>query len=139
MVYLFDKLEEFKEKFQHLLVHEKKILALDNLSQSVPFNHMDYLVLIKKCLKNGFLSPEENSFLVYLVGKYFSDKNFLDWTHRTHWLKGEMRRLSRENKPAKTVMQQDLFNWSKLREQTLSAKMPAMPLASQSPQRQARV
>ena len=138
MAYLFDNLEEFTEKFQHLLVHEKKIVALDNLSQAVPFKHMDYLLLIKRCVKNGFLSEEENSFLVYLVGKYFSDKNFLDWTHRTKWLKGEMRRLSTEN-PQRTPMQQDLFNWNKLKEQQSKIAVPMTVPTPKPLQRYARM
>jgi hypothetical protein len=126
MTYLFDRLEEFREKFDHLIVHKKKILALDNLSQAVPFQHNDYLILIKKCVKHGFLSPEETSFLVYLVGKYFGDKNFLDWSHRTPWLKTEMRRLSRQTQKIMQV-QQDLFNWSKLRDEHLVACTPSAP------------
>jgi len=136
MPYLFDKIEDFREKFQHLYVHKKKLLALDNLSQTIPFQHNDYLVLIKRCMREGFLSPEENSFLVYLIGKYFSDKNFLDWTHRTKWLKGEMRRLSKAN-PTRSPIQQDLFNWNKLREQIKPAT-PVMPIPKPV-QRYARV
>lgn len=138
MSYLFDKLENFREKFQHLHVHKKKLLALDNLSQAVPFQHNDYLILIKRCMRSGFLTQEENSFLTYLVGKYFSDKNFIDWTHRTPWLKQEIRRLSHAN-PKRTPMQQDLFNWNKLQEQVRSAA-PAMPLNIPKPvQRYARM
>lgn len=119
MTYLFDKLEEFREKFEHYYVSKKKILALDNLSQAVPFHHNEYLVLIKKCLKDGFLSKEETSFLVYLVGKYFKDKNFLDWAHQTKWLRAEMRRVAFDSKKV-TPVQQDLFNWNKMREQAVA-------------------
>lgn len=138
MSYLFDKLEDFREKFQHLYVHKKKVLALDNLSQAVPFQHNDYLILIKRCMRRGFLSAEENSFLVYLVGKYFGDKNFLDWTHRTKWLKSEMRRLATPIRK-QTSIQQDLFKWGKLREQHLSLTKPVMPLTPKPMQRHARM
>lgn len=137
MHYLFDKLDDFREKFKHLYVHKKKVLALENLSQAVEFKHNDYLILIKRCMRQGFLTQEENSFLVYLVGKYFSDKNFIDWTHRTPWLKQEIRRLSREN-PKRTPVQQDMFNWSKMQEQARSAT-PVMPLTPKPAQRYARV
>lgn len=138
MAYLFDKLEDFREKFQHLYVHKKKVLALENLSQAVVIQHNDYLILIKRCMREGFLSAEENSFLVYLVAKYFSDKNFLDWTHRTPWLKQEMRRLSRAN-PKRTPMQQDLFNWNKMQDQQRTLTTPLMPISAPVAQRQARV
>lgn len=138
MRYLFDKLEEFRDKFQHLYVHKKKVLALENLSQAVVFQHNDYLLLIKRCMRDGFLTVEENKFLVYLVGKYFSDRNFLDWTHRTPWLKQEMRRLSRAN-PKRTPVQQDLFNWNKLRDQHLRLTTPMIPVTTALAQRSARV
>ena len=120
MTYLFDKLEEFREKFEHYYISKKKILALDNLSQAVEFKHTHYLFLIKRCLRDGFLSKEETNFLVYLVGKYFVDKNFLDWSHQTRWLKREMRRVAIASKKISPV-QQDLFNWNKMREQHLTS------------------
>lgn len=138
MAYLFNKLDEFREKFQHLYVHKKKVLALENLSQAVAFQHNDYLILIKRCMRAGFLSAEENSFLVYLVGKYFGDKNFLDWTHRTPWLKREMRRLAAPTIKL-TPVQQDLFNWNKLREQHVKLSTPMMPSTPKPMQRYARV
>jgi len=138
MAKINDTLEGFKEKFQHLLVHKKKLLALDNISQAVPFQHNDYLILIKRCLRDGFLGPEESSFLVYLVGKYFSDKNFLDWSHQTKWLKTEMRRLARENKKFNTV-QMDIFNWSKMKEQHVRLTMPITTVTNTDVKRQVRV
>lgn len=119
---LFDKPEEFKEKLNRFTVHKKKLYALNNYSEVVPFQHKHYLLLIKKCMDDGFLQEKEAEFLCYMVEKYKID--FLDWSHRTPWLKNEMLRLAAKydhsNDP---VVQQSFFDFSKAKEQKKSANV----------------
>lgn len=89
---LFERIPELKEKLTSLVVHKKKLRALENYSEVNYFQHNDYLGLIKKCLNDGFLDDRESEFLTYMIQKY--DVNFLDWSHRTKWLKEEMDRLA---------------------------------------------
>ena len=43
-------------------------------------------------MDDGFLGDKEDEFLGYLLDKY--EVNFLDWAHKTKWLKQEMKRRS---------------------------------------------
>lgn len=90
--YLFDKVSDLKDKLKNLFTHKKKLKALDNYSEVVPFQHKDYLKLIKKCMADGFLADEEIAFLNYMIKKY--EVNYLEWSHKTKWLKQEMNRLA---------------------------------------------
>jgi len=92
---LFDRISELKEKFKNLFKHKKKLRALENYAQVNDFHHKDYLILIKKCLSCGFLGNEEARFLSHMVDTYFMNHSYLDWTHKTPWLKAEMQRLER--------------------------------------------
>ena len=120
---LFSKVVELKEKFAHFFKHRKKILALENYSQVVSFHHTHYLFLIKRCMKDGFLGSQETDFLNHMVEKYFVDYHFLDWTHKTPWLKQEMKHLRRE-KVKKQPQQLDLLDLEKLRK----PNVPAVPV-----------
>lgn len=93
--YLFDKVEELKEKFNNFFSQRKKLKALENLSEVIPFKHNNYLKLIRNCMDEGFLDNKEADFLDHILDKY--EVNFLDWAHKTKWLKGEMARMSRES------------------------------------------
>lgn len=96
--YLFDKVSDLKDKLKNFFTHKKKLKALNTYSEVVPFQHRDYLKLIKKCMADGFLGDKEAEFLCYLLEKY--ELNYLDWSHKTKWLKEEMNRLERQyNKP----------------------------------------
>lgn len=133
-LYLFDKVFELKEKFKKFFTHKKKMQALDNYSSVVPFQHKDYLLLIKKCMNDGFLGEKEADFLTYMLEKY--EVNFLDWSHKTRWLKGEMARLAakyQEPQPVQTFM----FDFDKL-QQPMSAHVPFELLAQQQKQKMAR-
>ncbi len=118
---LFNQVAELTEKFKHFLRHNKKLKALENFSQVIPFYHKDYLLLIKRCLKTGFLDEQEAVFLNHMVDKYFVQYHFLDWTHRTPWLKQEMRQLQAE-KIRKRPLQLDLLSLKK-------PNVPALPVA----------
>lgn len=106
---LFDKISELKEKFKNFFQHKKKVTALDNFSVDMRFAHTSYVLLIKDCMKQGFLDQEESSFLDHMLGKY--EINYLDWAHKTKWLKNEMKFRGEEkqkNRPA-----QQFFNFER--------------------------
>lgn len=112
--YLFDKISDLKEKFKNFFQHKKKMQALDNYSSVAPFQHKDYLVLIKRCMADGFLGEKEAEFLCYMLEKY--ELNYLDWSHKTNWLKGEMNKLSANYpKEEARVAQLPLFDYDKLK------------------------
>lgn len=122
---LFDRLEEFKEKLDNFVVHKKKLYALNNYSEVVPFQHKDYLILIKRCMADGFLGEREADFLCYMLEKYKLD--FLEWSHRTPWLKKEMSRLAANyvtEKPA--VATQTLFDFAKIAHEKASLPFDLM-------------
>lgn len=125
--YLFDKLPDLKEKFKNFFAHKKKMQALDNYSNCAPFQHKDYLLLIKKCMAHGFLGEKEAEFLCYMIEKYAL--NFLDWSHRTNWLKGEMVKLA-ANFPTqeRKITQLPLFDYDKMKVPNVAA-MPFQLLA----------
>lgn len=86
--YLFDKVSELKARFSSFFQHRKKIKALENYSEVGYFQHRNYLTLIKHCMNESFLEEQESLFLDHMLTKY--ELNYLDWAHRTKWLKGQM-------------------------------------------------
>jgi hypothetical protein len=131
---LFDQVVEFKNRLKNFIVHRKKLRALENYSECSPFHHKDYLTLIKRCMKDGFLGEEEARFLSFMIQKY--EVNFLDWSHRTKWLKSEMQRLAsnyKEDQPVQTTM----FDFNKMRQST-TAHVPFELLAQQQKQKMTR-
>ncbi len=135
--YLFDKLPDLKEKFKIFFLSKKKMQALDNYSTCAPFQHKDYLNLIKRCMSDGFIGERESDFLCYMLEKYAV--NFLDWAHKTNWLKAEMVRLAanypkEERVEAKKVEQLPLFDYKKAKS---AASVPFEMIARQSRQKRA--
>jgi len=129
---LFDKIGVLKEKFKDFFTHKKKFQALENYSTAVPFQHKDYLFLIKKCMADGFLGEKEAEFLCYMIEKY--QVNFLDWSHKTKWLKGEIERLSSHYNPPQ---QKPTFDYQNLSPKMDSA-VPFELLAQHQKQQMAR-
>ncbi len=85
---LFEKISELKTRFGHFFQHRKKITALENYSTAEKFPHKNYLTLVKSCMTEGFLGDQESQFLDYMLTKY--EVNYLDWAHKTKWLKREI-------------------------------------------------
>ncbi len=106
---IFEEVSEFKEKFKQFFFHKKKLHALENYAQVGTFQHRDYLILIKRCMEGAFLDEKEAEFLCYLAEKYFSKGTYLDWTHKTNWLKNEMERVSRQQRKQQHI-QYTLFD-----------------------------
>lgn len=128
--YLFDKALEYKEKLKTFFTQKKKLQALQNYSEVAPFPHKKHLVLIKRCMDEGFLDNETDGFIGHLLNKY--EVNFLDWSHRTKWLKGEMCRIAADNGVIKP--QQTYFNFvesSKNRETNVPLEILAKVRAQQ--------
>lgn len=94
--YIFGKVSDLKEKFKKFFVIKKKVRALENFSECAPFEHREYLHLIQKCVNDGFPGEKEADFLDYMLERY--EVNFLDWFHRTPWLKAKMATMSQQNK-----------------------------------------
>lgn len=97
----FEKLADLKNRFSNFFQHRKKVTALENYSVSDKFHHKKYLVLVKQCMQDGFLEQEESEFLDHMLKKY--EMNYLDWTHRTKWVKGKMAEMAPQKpKPVQT-------------------------------------
>lgn len=97
--YLFEKVIELKEKFFNLFQHKKKVRALENYSNVAPFHHKKYLRMIESCIDDGFLEEKEAEFLDHMLGKY--EVNYLDWSHKTPWLKRQMEVMAEEQESQK--------------------------------------
>ena len=86
--YFFEKIDNLKSRFKGFFQHRKKIAALENYTFSANFPHRNYLTLIKGCMTDGFWEEAEAAFLDHMLAKY--ELNYLDWAHRTKWLKGQI-------------------------------------------------
>lgn len=106
---LFDKATELKNKFKVFSSHKNKIKALENYSSVGAFTHANYLELMKECLSEGFLEEKESEFLNYMIQKY--ELKYLDWSHKTKWLKAHMNSLQEKTQREKPAIEQqfDLF------------------------------
>lgn len=116
---VFEKLSEFREKFAGLLQCRKKSKSLDNYSEVAFMDEEDLLFLnsIKRALKRGFLKQYQIDFLNGALEEY--QLNYLFWSHKTKWLKSEMREMAKNSRKQHNQM---IFNYDKERE------MPDIPL-----------
>jgi hypothetical protein len=78
-------------------------------------------------MNDGFLGEKESDFLTYMLEKY--EINFLDWFHRTKWLKSEMQRLQGFYKK-ETPYQLNMFDMGPLKNSSM-ANVPFEVLAEQ--------
>lgn len=124
---LFNKLSDLKEKFKSFFQHRKKVAALENFSVDSSFQHKNYLPLVKACMNEGFLGETESGFLDYMLNRY--EINYLDWAHKTKWLKRQMHEKAMKAMPP--IQAQVFFDFDKKRtpvhipvELLATAKMP---------------
>jgi hypothetical protein len=110
--YLSLDFQEFKKRFNVFVQHKKKIKALENLDSTGNFHKQTELHLLKKCLQKGFLSEKAEAFLEELLDE--CQINYLEWFHKTKWLKSEMERLS--NQKSDLHKDQMLFDFDKEQE-----------------------
>ena len=107
---IFEKLLSLKEKFKSLFISKKKLKALENYSSCAPFKYTNSLALIKNCMEEGFLNDKGADFLTSMLDEY--ELNFLDWAHKTKWLKSKMKEVSREKYSSHHV-QLSLFDFER--------------------------
>lgn len=107
---VFEKLSEFQEKFSELLRGRKKAKSLDNYSEVAYMDEEDRecLFLIKRAIKRGFLKEYQINFLNAALEEYHI--NYLFWSHKTKWLKGQMREIAKESRKKQNQM---LFDYDK--------------------------
>lgn len=100
---LLEKINELKEKFKACNVHKKKVKALQNYNFAVPLPNKEAALfsLVKKCMNYGFLDDVESSFLNHMLDK--CGIYYLDWAHKTNWLKTQMKRLAYEHRKEQEV------------------------------------
>lgn len=121
--YISLNFNDFKNKFDRFVIHRKKIKALENLNLTGRFHNQDELQLIKRCLNRGFLSQKAEAYLEEMIEEYELD--YLHWTYKTKWLKGEIERLSRTVSP---LMQPQLyFDFNKERKVSTSVPTYLLP------------
>lgn len=132
---LFDQISEMRVKFQGLYGHQKKLRALQNRCDVVPFQHNGYLILIKNLLRDGFLDHETARFLDHMVSKYFESEDYLNWAHKTRWLKGRMEDLRKQQEKPRLV-QTDMFEMAKKRFSTPNIPVEILS-KTQAPMRRA--
>jgi len=92
---MYLSVKEFKDKFFDFRKHQKKVKALQNLSEVENFAYQHHLDLIKLCMEKDFLEKEEADFLDFMLLKYNIDWKY--WYHKSPYLKRIMhkRRLHR--------------------------------------------
>lgn len=118
--YFAMKLDQFKQKFSKMLIHKKKIKALENFSLCHKFSHSPYLSFIKEALEEDFLEEKEEDFLEYMLERYEMKLGYLVWCHKTKSLKQTIARMKTQNAvPAP----QFYFDFNKPR----TAVMPNIP------------
>lgn len=125
---LFDRVVELKERFKNFWNQKKKIKALENYASVAPFHHNKRLLLVKQCMDEGFLDEDDAWYLGKMVDKYFNSENYLDWTHRTRWLKKKMRNMVSEN-AYQPLQQMTIFDLDKPR-QSVTPNVPMEVLAA---------
>lgn len=114
---LFDRLSELKTRFEGFFQDRKKIKAIENFSEVGIFDEKSskLLYVVKDCIKNHFLDEVEAQFLNHVLEKHKVD--YLDWSHKTKWLKKEMASVEESNKlPRKPRVIQTEFNFEKKKE-----------------------
>ena len=137
--YIFDKVHELTEKFKRLFVFKKKLQALENFSEATNFEHKGHLKLIRSCLDEGFPDEKDEEYLCHLINRY--ELKGLDWTHKTKWLKEEIKRRAYrmpKQQPAvsKGPFQFSLFEWgNKQKQQSSSVPVELLNIASKNGQR----
>lgn len=86
---LEDQIKTFNEKKNSHTQNWKKIRALVNFSKTVEnFNEWNALEFIISYFAKGFLDPEQEAFLDYILRKYKLD--YTKWCYKTLWVKNQI-------------------------------------------------
>ena len=107
---IFDQISTLKEKFKGFFQQRKQITALENHALVRRFSDVESEVLstIKTCMKGAFLQEEDAEWMNRKLDRL--QINYLDWAHRTKWLKDKIQ----ANKVApKPVIIQTFFQFDR--------------------------
>lgn len=106
---IFDQISTLKEKFKGFFQQRKQITALENHALVRRFTDVETEVLstIKTCMKGSFLQEEDAEWMNRKLDRL--QINYLDWAHRTKWLKGQ---LQEGKAPTKPVILQGVFDFT---------------------------
>ena len=105
----FNFVDTFKNKLSSLNEQLKKLKALKNYGEATDFKHRNYVLLLETCTQDHFLTTVEENFLNYMVQKYHLD--YLEWCHKTPWLKNHMRLIQTHRQvKAPVIYQPSLFD-----------------------------
>lgn len=120
---ILDDVQTLKEKFSHYRQQKKQLRALELYASVAPFQHAHYLFILRECVEGTFLGQKEADFLDHMLEKY--DLNYLDWSHRSPWLKREMVRVRDE---CKAAVQLTMFGEKRSDSFQKQRDFPRMPL-----------
>lgn len=112
---LFEKVTELKESFKKSFIHRKKHKSLKTYSEVVdlPEEQTAAMSLLEYKMKSGFLSDKLASFLDVFLEE--NEINFLDWSHKTKWLKNKIQEMKKDQVLAKTV-QLTMFDYPQMKQ-----------------------
>jgi len=127
---VLENIPQLQAMFDTFLQHRKKIKSLENFSCSHEFVHKNYLGLMKNCIRGGFLDDMESNFLDHMLKKY--ELNYLDWSHRTPWLKEQIFKLQVKAQDHKYKNGQIYFDFDKKQDHS---NIPVHILPEYKPQR----
>ena len=82
--------QDFKNLYEKHIGHCRRIRAIENCSlvKKDEFEHMNYVKLIKECLKNEFIEKESIEYLEYILDRYKID--FRVWAYRSPYVKRQI-------------------------------------------------
>lgn len=106
-LFSLEKIIQLKDKFNDFFKQKKKLKALENYSEAVPGRLENYLKLLRKCMNEGFPDEIEAAFLDHQLRK--CEIKFEDWSHKTKWLKAQIKEKQKENKAYPMIPEQLSF------------------------------
>lgn len=110
---IFNKLGEFKEKFKSFFQQKKQVMALENYDYVKAMNveEKQILTTIKFCMKGSFPKEEDQTWIDSKLNRL--QINYLDYAHRTKWVKSQFTRNQELKKPQKISPLQTTFDFSR--------------------------
>lgn len=106
---IFEHMAELKIKFKDFFQQRKQMTALENHSIVKAFNEAEREVFgtIRYCMKGAFLEDEDAEWIAKKLKKL--EINYLDWAHRTKWLKEQLNQAQSAKKPK--IIQTTMFDY----------------------------
>ena len=84
---IFERIADLKVKFKDFFQQRKQMTALQNHSLVKRFTakEQDIFDTVKSCMKGSFLEDEDAEWITKKLDRM--QINYLDWAHKTKWLK----------------------------------------------------